>query len=241
MNSEAMCYNEQNGRKRESGTDSQEPHQEVFGFWTRSGTSTLNFYNTPRDGLPSPAQCLFSRRTRTLLPTSTHQLEPEIQKGHPQSLRNKREKQKTHHDKTAKTTRSFKEGEKIMLKQHHREFFPAKVTQEVAPRSYKVQTPTGEYRRNSSFMRYTNWRVQSNSEGESREYQRSPSQLLPEEPGPSGDKEQAQVPEELNTSPRPFSGQEPRSDHQNAEHKNGTLPITTRSGRIIKPPKRFEE
>ncbi|UYV74195.1 hypothetical protein LAZ67_11002385 [Cordylochernes scorpioides] len=36
-------------------------------------------------------------------------------------------------------------------------------------------------------------------------------------------------------------GQEPRSDHQNAEHKNGTLPITTRSGRIIKPPKRFEE
>ncbi|UYV70685.1 K02A2.6-like, partial [Cordylochernes scorpioides] len=116
----------------------------------------LNFYNTPRDGLPSPAQCLFSRRTRTLLPTSTHQLEPEIQKGHTQNLRNKRERQKTHHDKTAKTTRSFKEGEKIMLKQHHREWIPARVTQEVAPRSYKVQTPTGEYRRNSSFMRHTN-------------------------------------------------------------------------------------
>ncbi|UYV64834.1 K02A2.6-like [Cordylochernes scorpioides] len=172
----------------------------------------LNFYNTTRDGLSSPAQCLFSRRTRTLLPTSTHQLEPEIQKGHTQNqqqqkallrqfsltrilqaqkcrvhtgiavltttkelsfhatfpfghlaenphtqnLRNKREKQKTHYDKTAKTTRGFKEGEKIMLKQHHREWSPARVTQEVAPRSYKVQTTTGEYRRNRSFMRHTN-------------------------------------------------------------------------------------
>ncbi|UYV65294.1 K02A2.6-like [Cordylochernes scorpioides] len=198
----------------------------------------LNFYNTPRDGLPSPAQCLFSRRTRTLLPTSTHQLEPEIQKGHTQNLRNKREKQKTHHDKTAKTTRSFKEGEKIMLKQHHREWIPARVTQEVAPRSYKVQTPTGEYRRNSSFMRHTNL---ESPKQQRRRIPEIPKSTLPEGPGPSGDKEQAQVPEELNTSPRPFSGQEPRSDHQNAEHKNGTLPITTRSGRIIKPPKRFEE
>ncbi|UYV75260.1 K02A2.6-like [Cordylochernes scorpioides] len=198
----------------------------------------LNFYNTPRDGLPSPAQCLFSRRTRTLLPTSTHQLEPEIQKEHTQNLRNKREKQKTHHDKTAKTTRSFKEGEKIMLKQHHREWIPARVTQEVAPRSYKVQTPTGEYRRNSSFMRHTNL---ESPKQQRRRIPEIPKSTLPEGPGPSGDKEQAQVPEELNTSPRPFSGQEPRSDHQNAEHKNGTLPITTRSGRIIKPPKRFEE
>ncbi|UYV82850.1 K02A2.6-like [Cordylochernes scorpioides] len=198
----------------------------------------LNFYNTPRDGLPSPAQCLFSRRTRTLLPTSTHQLEPEIQKGHTQNLRNKREKQKTHHDKTAKTTRSFKEGEKIMLKQHHREWIPARVTQEVAPRSYKVQTPTGEYRRNSSFMRHMNL---ESPKQQRRRIPEIPKSTLPEGPGPSGDKEQAQVPEELNTSPRPFTGQEPRSDHQNAEHKNGTLPITTRSGRIIKPPKRFEE
>ncbi|UYV78371.1 K02A2.6-like [Cordylochernes scorpioides] len=193
----------------------------------------LNFYNTPRDGLPSPAQCLFSRRTRTLLPTSTHQLEPEIQKGHTQNLRNKRERQKTHHDKTAKTTRSFKEGEKIMLKQHHREWIPARVTQEVAPRSYKVQTPTGEYRRNSSFMRHTNL---ESPKQQRRRIPEIPKSTLPEGPGPSGDKEQAQVPEELNTSPRPFTGQEPRSDHQNAEHKNGTLPITTRSGRIIKPP-----
>ncbi|UYV68139.1 hypothetical protein LAZ67_5003162, partial [Cordylochernes scorpioides] len=185
----------------------------------------LNFYNTPRDGLPSPAQCLFSRRTRTLLPTSTHQLEPEIQKGHTQNLRNKREKQKTHHDKTAKTTRSFKEGEKIMLKQHHREWIPARVTQEVAPRSYKVQTPTAEYRRNSSFMRHTNLK---SPKQQRRRIPEIPKSTLPEGPGPSGDKEQAQVPEELNTSPRPFTGQEPRSYHLNAEHKNGTLSITTR-------------
>ncbi|UYV79770.1 K02A2.6-like [Cordylochernes scorpioides] len=170
-----------------------------------------------------------SRRTRTLLPTSTHQLEPEIQKGHTQNLRIKRKKQKTHHDKTAKTTRSFKEGEKIMLKQHHREWIPARVTQEVAPRSYKVQTPTGEYRRNSSFMRHTNL---ESPKQQRRGIPEIPKSTLPEGPGPSGDKEQAQVPEELNTSPRAFSGQEPRSDHQNAEHKNGTLPITTSSQRL---------
>ncbi|UYV64720.1 K02A2.6-like [Cordylochernes scorpioides] len=194
----------------------------------------LNFYNTPRDGLLSPAQCLFSRRTRTLLPTSTHQLEPEIQKGHTQNLRNKREKQKTHHDKTAKTTRSFKEGEKIMLKQHHREWIPARVTQEVAPRSYKVKTPTGDYRRNSSFMRHTNL---ESPKQQRRRIPEIPKSTLPEGPGPSGDKEQAQVPEELNTSPRAFSGQEPRGDHQNAEHKNGTLPITTRRNKAKAPKK----
>ncbi|UYV62603.1 hypothetical protein LAZ67_2001287, partial [Cordylochernes scorpioides] len=113
-----------------------------------------------------------------------------------------------------------------MLKQHHREWIPARVTQEVAPRSYKVQTPTGEYRRNSSFMRHTN--LESPMQ-QRRRIPEIPKSTLPGGPGPSGDKVQAQVPEELNTSTRPFTGQEPRSDHQNAEHKNGTLPITTRS------------
>ncbi|UYV83485.1 ENTPD5 [Cordylochernes scorpioides] len=104
-----------------------------------------------------------------------------------------------------------------MLKQHHREWIPARVTQEVAPRSYKVQTPTGEYRRNSSFMRHSNL---ESPKQQRRKIPEIPKSTLPEGPGPSGDKEQAQVPEELNTSPRAFSGQEPRSDHQNAEHKN---------------------
>ncbi|UYV84754.1 hypothetical protein LAZ67_X003339 [Cordylochernes scorpioides] len=176
-------------------------------------------------------QCLFSRRTRTFLPTSTHQLEPEIQKGHPQNLINKRKKQKTHHDKTVKTTRSFKEGENIIMKQHYREWIPAKGTKEVAPRSYKVQTPTGEYRRNSSFMRHTNL---ENPKQQRRRIPEIPKSTLPEGPCPSGDKEQAQVPEELDTRTRPFSSKEPRS-----EHKNGT--ITTRSEWIIKPPKQFEK
>ncbi|UYV65958.1 K02A2.6-like [Cordylochernes scorpioides] len=130
----------------------------------------LNFYNTPRDGLPSSAQCLFSRRTRTLLPTSTHQLEPEIQKGDTQNLRNKREKQKTYHDKTAKATRSFKEGEKIMLKQHHHYIKCKHLLVSTA-----ATAPSCDIRI---------WRIPE-----------IPKSTLPERPGPSGDKKQAQVPE----------------------------------------------
>ncbi|UYV70400.1 hypothetical protein LAZ67_7002911 [Cordylochernes scorpioides] len=104
------------------------------------------------------------------------------------------EKEKINLDAPTKTTRSIKEGEKIMLKQHHREWIPARVTQEVAPRSYKVQTLTGEYRRNSSFMRHTNLESPKQQRRRIPRILKIPKSTLQEGPGPSGVKEQAQVP-----------------------------------------------
>uniref|UniRef100_A0A671RKY6 Uncharacterized protein n=1 Tax=Sinocyclocheilus anshuiensis TaxID=1608454 RepID=A0A671RKY6_9TELE len=39
----------------------------------------LNLRNTPRDGLPSPAQRLLSRRTRSLIPLVPSQLTPRVE------------------------------------------------------------------------------------------------------------------------------------------------------------------
>ena len=55
--------------------DNQDPH-----------LALLDYRNTPRDGLPSPAQLFFGRRTQTRLPTSAELLKSEIFTDIPQKL-----------------------------------------------------------------------------------------------------------------------------------------------------------
>ena len=58
--------------------------------------------NTPRPGLESSAQRLFSRHTRTILPTSESLLKPKIIKDVSKNLKKSRMQQKAYYNKTAK-------------------------------------------------------------------------------------------------------------------------------------------
>jgi transposase InsO family protein len=118
----------------------------------------LNLRNTPTEGVnTSPAQRLFSRRTKTLLPTTSNLLKPgtarsfESQK---QLLENKRfnTANRKGHD-----LKPLNPGDSVRVEPTQRgtkEWRPAKVIKELKPRTYEIQLGNGNtVRRNRQHLR----------------------------------------------------------------------------------------
>ena len=62
--------------------------------------SLLDYRNTPTAGMQtSPVQRLMSRRTKTLVPIATNLLYPEVPKGVPDKIQQKRQRAKSYHDR----------------------------------------------------------------------------------------------------------------------------------------------
>ena len=114
----------------------------------------LDYRNTPRDGLPSPAQLFFGRRTRTRLPTSAELLKSEIFTDIPQKLHAKQTMQKHYYDRNTKPLKPFATGVPVSVPEETT-WRPAVITRNAAtPRSYIVQTADGhQYRRNRRDIR----------------------------------------------------------------------------------------
>ncbi|UYV69844.1 K02A2.6-like, partial [Cordylochernes scorpioides] len=85
----------------------------------------LNYRNTPREGLGSPVQRLYSRRTRTVLPIKEDLLEPS----------------------------QLSENQPVFLKERERVWTPATVVKQLSPRSYAVRSQDRILRRNQAFLR----------------------------------------------------------------------------------------
>ena len=114
----------------------------------------LNLRATPIDGkLPSPAEMLLGRQIRTQLPSYQHVVPSENH----DALRDKSEKMKTKHDKTAgQELPPLYVGQKVRVQQpENKSWEPAKVTEVCTEnRSYVIQTPNGSsLRRNRSHIR----------------------------------------------------------------------------------------
>ena len=115
----------------------------------------LAYRNTPLDGVNlSPAQLLMGRRLRSTVPQTTEMLKPESHD--PQvvhaSLVDRQMKQKQYHDKSAKDLGPLKEGETVRV-QTEKKWKPARVIEKlVEPRSYRIETEDGEYRRNRKHL-----------------------------------------------------------------------------------------
>ena len=83
---------------------------------TDPNLSLLDYRNTPTEGLrSSPAQQLFGRRTKTLVPTSSRLLESVH--GVPHKLRERKAKQAYYYDRTAKELDRLKPGDVVPVKQ----------------------------------------------------------------------------------------------------------------------------
>ncbi|KAM7293520.1 uncharacterized protein ISCGN_026650 [Ixodes scapularis] len=117
----------------------------------------LSFRNTPRsEELGSPAQRLYSRRTRTPVPTHKQLLKPEITQSVPDKLRHERNQQKAYADQHSKRAPAMAPGDKVKVWEENRRWVPGTVVHlSEEPRSVIVQTPKGQYRRNTSFVRPT--------------------------------------------------------------------------------------
>lgn len=85
----------------------------------RDGTdiqaAILHTRNIPHDGLPSSAQCLMSRRTRTFLPATTDMLRPTIQVNVAAALTKRRMRGKVYHDRCAHRLPALRPGQTVRV------------------------------------------------------------------------------------------------------------------------------
>lgn len=120
----------------------------------------LDYRNTPTEGLgSSPAQRLMGRRTRTLLPTRSCLLQPEIQTGIQEAKRSKQKMQAKYYNKTAKDLPELREGQSVFMapKPGHAKWEKAVITSRNGQRSYQVTNEHGRiYRRNRRHLRAQN-------------------------------------------------------------------------------------
>ncbi len=111
----------------------------------------LEWRNTPAKDGPSACQKLFSRRTRTLLPTAETLLEPNVAENIPENIELRRRKAKQYFDKQANI------GQPVRLQPQNPRFPWSKgsCVAKVGPRSYLIKTSDGLYRRNRKFIPHT--------------------------------------------------------------------------------------
>ncbi len=74
--------------------------------------------NLPRDGLPSPAQCLFSRQILTFLPVTKPILHPVIHTGMKETITKQRMRGKDYYDRNAHQLLAIKQGKPAGCRQH---------------------------------------------------------------------------------------------------------------------------
>jgi len=210
--------------------------------------SLLDWRNTPTEGLnSSPAQRLFGRRTKTLLPTSNHLLKPKIPKEVEDKLTLKKAKQAMYYDRGAKELEELLPGDLVRIQpqpsklRKRKEWTLARVEGKVDIRSYQVRTEDGRvYRRNRRHLRRT------------RETTRDSrfEMVLPPRPKPSSRDPPDKVPvppttpgtSESQDLPHAAPVQKPPAK-PSAQNKQETSPpaTITRSGRVVRPPARFAD
>lgn len=210
----------------------------------------LAWRNTPSEGLESsPAQRMFGRRTRTLIPTTSELLKPKIVEDVQGKLLRRKQLQAKHYNISAKELPPLCKGEIVRVKPTDRSgrWFKARVEQQVDVRSYEVRTEDGRIlRRNRRHLRSSKEPacVRVNPEPI-----HMPNQThLPESltiPKPTVSPQEASAPPELpppkgpremTCSKKPEnSSQTGKVPDQSSSPKPADCPVT-RSGRMSRPP-----
>eukprot|EP00057_Strongylocentrotus_purpuratus_P010216 XP_011664690.1 PREDICTED: uncharacterized protein K02A2.6-like [Strongylocentrotus purpuratus] len=119
----------------------------------------LNWRNTPTAGLDSsPAQRLYGRRTRTLVPTASKLLIPRTQNRVVAKKAEKQKKQKQYYDKSTKELPPLKRGDIVRVQPQSnaqsKRWHKARVEKQVDSRSYLVRSENGNIvRRNRKHLR----------------------------------------------------------------------------------------
>ena len=103
----------------------------------------------------TPAQRLFSHRTRTSLPMASHLLQPKVIPNVHQNLQQRQTRQALSFNRGSKELQPLKDGDVVWVRPlpDHSRWFKAQVSSQEAPHSYQVRTEDGRvYRRNRSHL-----------------------------------------------------------------------------------------
>lgn len=210
----------------------------------------LMLRNTPRnDTLKSPSQRLFSRSTRTILPSTKDELKPKIVVGVSEELKQLRLQQGIYADRVAKPTEALKTGDQVRLQTGHREWVGAKVVEKTQyPRSVIVETDDGaQYRRNTIHLHKTKANLGSNgavrngtsatpievpTELNRHDTSAPPIEVSNEELGRNG----------ISAKPikMPTEGSDQHITRSRTQTPTIPRPFMTRSGRTVKPVIRYD-
>ncbi|KAJ8728869.1 hypothetical protein PYW07_006565 [Mythimna separata] len=174
----------------------------------------LQYRNTPKTNLPSPAQLLMSRNLRDNIPVSYKRLKPKVVtfKDYKESVKKNNENKTKYYDRNTKPLSLLHHNDHVYFKRNPKSNWEQAIVKQRLSnnRSYVVEDVNGvRYRRNRIHLRhkysnnFTNPPMQSNS-SQGRE---------------EGDRQE---------SPR----------HQDSSSQKSSS-ITTRSGRIVKPTRRL--
>ena len=207
----------------------------------------LEYRNTMVDNLASPAQLLMGRRLRTKIPVATSQLQPKVVD--PCLVRKKQKERKAHqkqyYDKGSRQLPDLKEGERARV-QIPGKWKPVVVMDKaITPRSYIVKTEEGRLlRRNRKhLMKLHEQSPESEPEPDIPIPYNLPGERYAEQPdgeriNVEGMELAAEDVTNTRTSTQPLNGIQVQQctgdNHTRTEY-------TTRSGRTVKPPKRFND
>ena len=186
--------------------------------------AVLEWRNTITPGMDtSPAQRLLSRRTRSFITGHPSLYEPQVQKEVTEHLINKRRKAKKYYDHGARSLPDLVIGQPIRAKTRPKvadsPWVPGYVKAQVAPRSFLVEVNGRDYRRNRVHLRDS--------------ADATPHGLAPL---PDSDINIGSIPESQHT--------QTTTDNIPASPAKPATPTkrgTTRSGRVSKPPARFQD
>ena len=181
----------------------------------------LEFRNTPSEQLgPSPAQLMFNRRTRTLLPTANRLLDTPSASAASVALTKAKERQAVYYNRGAKERPPLSIGDTVRVKFNDRPNWKKAEIAEVLPhRSYNVRFEDGTVRRRTS--KHVRFSLE-------------PPIVLDDDqpsPPPAGAATNALPAAEQSTARQTLPSGQSRAQAR--------APIKTRSGRVVKRPARY--
>lgn len=190
----------------------------------------LNLRNTPRNGMPSPAQRLLSRRTRTLIPVVETQLLPHVETDVQAALFRLRTKGKMSHDKSARRLSPLEPGQVVRM--------------ETSRGFDKLATVHGKARQPNSYVVHSDGRTYVRNRRHllpvAESYSSIPASFAPVVPPEPRAEPSATVPNDTPNDERnaPLHNND---DFRQQVADSETPLVVTRSGRTCKPNPKFND
>lgn len=209
----------------------------------------LRLRTTPLSAkLPSPAEMMFQRRIRDTLPTMIGNTDP-IHDDIKEELQNRQAQEKAYHDRKAKALPPLVPGQRALYQNVQTGRWAPAIIKEKAPepRSYVIQTPSGQVlRRNRIHLRGGPAPViPGNGQPEACNSDIPDDMTVPQ---PVPPQKPATPPQDM-TLPQTVSLQKPlpKAPTSGSVDNGGVNPmtshiqprVTTRSGRVVQPPQRY--
>ncbi|UYV68635.1 K02A2.6-like, partial [Cordylochernes scorpioides] len=216
--------------------------QENSDFWQ----NLLNWRNTPTIDIDSsPVQRIMSRRTRAILPIHPNLLKPSIPENIPDKISIKRQQAKYYYDRKSKNLPDLDIGQEVYVRTPNTTplWSKANITNEHNTRSYDVNIHGRTYRRNRTWIKpqqaSANQKSTNNQEEGRKEcidQEQTVSNCLPSTSSAGGDN----IVKSTRIETTECRIQSKSDSPTVSEPENAASGTRTRSGRLVKKPKRIK-